>query len=185
MTCLLYFCTIAVFALFRTNHLMVWHICPEHHFRANEHGTATQLQVAMTLIIPEQYYQKTSALRSLSRSLISITNPLIATALYAFAGLNGVVAADVGSFIIAFSVCCFVFHFQKAKEQRQNIFRLAKRRSGIFETQPYDFVLLLFLSGINLVSSAFDAVLPGYVLPNQRSRPNRSWHRHFLLWVRL
>ncbi len=34
-------CTIAVFALFRTNHLMV---CPEHHFRANEHGTAASFR---------------------------------------------------------------------------------------------------------------------------------------------
>lgn len=28
--------------------------------------------------------------------------------------------------------------------------------------------LILFLSGINLVASAFDAVLPGYVLPNPK-----------------
>ena len=99
-------CTIAVFALFRTNHLMVWHLYALNII-SGLMNTVQQpaSEVAMTLIIPEQYYQKTSALRSLSRSLISILNPLIATALYAFAGLNGVVAADVGSFIIAFTEC--------------------------------------------------------------------------------
>ncbi len=50
----------------------------------------------MTLIIPKKYYQKTSGLRSLSRSLI------------------------------------------------------------------------LFMAGVNLVASAFDATLPGYVLPNPK-----------------
>lgn len=57
-------------------------------------------EVAMTLIIPDKYYQKTSGLRSLSRSLISILNPLIATALYAFIGLNGVIAVDIGSLLV-------------------------------------------------------------------------------------
>lgn len=76
------FCTIAVFALFRTNHLMVWHLYALNII-SGLMNTVQQpaSEVAMTLIIPEQYYQKTSALRSLSRSLISILNPLIATAL--------------------------------------------------------------------------------------------------------
>lgn len=55
-------------------------------------------EVAMTLIIPEEDYQKTSGLRSLSRSLISILNPLIATALYSFIGLNGV----IGNFLLRY-----------------------------------------------------------------------------------
>ena len=64
-------------------------------------------EVAMTLIIPEEDYQKTSGLRSLSRSLISILNPLIATALYSFIGLNGVIAVDIGSFAVAFVALWF------------------------------------------------------------------------------
>lgn len=134
-------CTIAVFALFRTNHLMVWHLYALNII-SGLMNTVQQpaSEVAMTLIIPEQYYQKTSALRSLSRSLISILNPLIATALYAFAGLNGVVAADVGSFIIAFTALLF-FCFNSKEQERENRKCLSscKRRSGILETQSYDF----------------------------------------------
>ena len=36
--------------------------------------------VAMTLITPKEYYQKTSGLRSLSNSVITILNPVLATA---------------------------------------------------------------------------------------------------------
>ena len=177
-------CTIAVFALFRTNHLMVWHLYALNII-SGLMNTVQQpaSEVAMTLIIPEQYYQKTSALRSLSRSLISILNPLIATALYAFAGLNGVVAADVGSFIIAFTALLFFVSIPKSRSERiENVFRLAKEGLGFLKRNPMILTLLWFLSGINLVSSAFDAVLPGFVLPNPKGSSNRSWHRHFLLW---
>ena len=155
-------CTIAVFALFRTNHLMVWHLYALNII-SGLMNTVQQpaSEVAMTLIIPEQYYQKTSALRSLSRSLISILNPLIATALYAFAGLNGVVAADVGSFIIAFTALLFFVSIPKSRSERiENVFRLAKEGLGFLKRNPMILTLLWFLSGINLVSSAFDAVLP-------------------------
>ena len=86
-------CTIIVFVLFRTNCLTVWHL----YVLNGVSGLMNTVQqpaseVAMTLVIPEKYYQKTSGLRSLSRSLISILNPLIATSLYALAGLyNGLV----------------------------------------------------------------------------------------------
>lgn len=83
-------CTIAVFGLYHTNRLRVWHLYALNAI-SGLMNTVQQpaSEVAMTLIIPEEYYQQTSGLRSLSRSLISILNPLIATALYAFAGVNG------------------------------------------------------------------------------------------------
>ena len=76
------FCTIVVFGLFSSNRLMVWHLYALNAI-SGLMNTVQQpaSEVAMTLIIPEKYYQKTSGLRSLSRALISILNPLIATAL--------------------------------------------------------------------------------------------------------
>ena len=58
-------------------------------------------EVTMTLIVPGEQYQKVSGLQSLSRSVISILNPPIATALYAFAGLYLVIAVDLISFMVA------------------------------------------------------------------------------------
>lgn len=163
-------CTIVVFGLFHTNRLMIWHLYALNII-SGLMNTVQQpaSEVAMTLIIPEAYYQKTSGLRSLSRSLISVLNPLIATALYSFAGLNGVVAADVGSFIIAFMALRFFIQIPESKNARkESIFLLAKEGLGFLKNNPMIMTLLLFLSGINLISSAFDATLPGYVLPNPK-----------------
>lgn len=163
-------CTIVVFELFHTNQLMIWHLYALNII-SGLMNTVQQpaSEVAMTLIIPEAYYQKTSGLRSLSRSLISVLNPLIATALYSFAGLNGVVAADVGSFIIAFTALQFFIQIPESKNARkESIFLLAKEGLGFLKNNPMIMTLLLFLSGINLISSAFDATLPGYVLPNPK-----------------
>ena len=70
-------CTIIVFILFRTNCLRVWHLYVLNGI-SGLMNTVQQpaSEVAMTLIVPEKYYQKTSGLCSMSRSLISILNPL-------------------------------------------------------------------------------------------------------------
>lgn len=124
-------------------------------------------EVAMTLILPEKYYQKTSGLRSLSKSLTSILNPLIATALYSFIGLNGVIAVDIGSFIVAFVALQFFIKIPKNRsEKKASVFVLAKEGIGFLKENPMIMTLILFMAGVNLVASAFDATLPGYVLPN-------------------
>ena len=78
-------CNVTVFVLFRTNRLMVWNLYVLNAI-SGLMNTVQQpaSEVSMTLITPNEHYQKTSGLRSLSRSLISILNPLIATALYSF-----------------------------------------------------------------------------------------------------
>ena len=163
-------CTLIVFVLFRTDRLAVWHL----YVLNIVSGLMNTIQqpaseVAMTLIIPEQYYQQTSGLRSLSRSLTSILNPLIATALYSFTGLNGVIAVDIGSFVIAFTALLFFIRIpEQKKHQREPMLPLIKEGLIFLKDHPLILTLILFMSGVNLVASAFDAVLPGYVLPNPR-----------------
>ncbi len=161
-------CTIIVLILFRTNRLAVWHLYVLNVI-SGLMNTVQQpaSEVAMTLIISEKYYQKTSGLRSLSRSLISILNPLIATALYSFIGLNGVIAADIASFIIAFTALLFFIRIPESKgDKRKSVLSLAKEGLVFLKENPLIMTLMLFMSGVNLVASAFDATLPGYVLPN-------------------
>ena len=123
----------------------------------------------MTLIMPEKNYQKTSGLRSLSRSLISILNPLIATALYSFIGLNGVIAVDISSFLIAFTALLFFVKIPENKNnKKESVLVLAKEGLMFLRENPLIMALILFMSGVNLVASAFDAVLPGHVLPNPK-----------------
>ena len=164
------FCTIIIFALYYTDQLVVWHLYALNAV-SGLMNTVQQpaSEVAMSLIIPEEYYQKTSALRSLSRSLISILNPLIATTLYAFIGLNGIIAVDVGSFLVAFTALLFFIKIPKSsREKRESVLILAKEGIKFLKDNPMIMTLLLFMSGINLVASAFDATLPGYVLPNPK-----------------
>ncbi len=164
------FCTIIVFVLFSTNRLMVWHLYGLNMI-SGLMNTVQQpaSEVAMTLIIPEKYYQKTSGLRSLSRSLVSILNPLIATALYSFFGLNGAMAVDIGSFIVAFAALLFFIKIPNSQSDRkESVFVLAKEGIGFLKAHPMIMTLILFMSGVNLVASAFDATLPGYVLPNPK-----------------
>lgn len=163
-------CTIIVFALFRTNHLMAWHLYVLNVI-SGLMNTVQQpaSEVAMTLIIPDKYYQRTSGLLSLSRSLISILNPLIATALYSFAGLNGVIAVDIGSFIVAFTALLFLIRIPESKSDRkESVLNLAKEGLVFLKENPLILTLILFMSGVNLVASAFDATLPGYVIPNPK-----------------
>lgn len=164
------FCTIVVWRLFHTNSLMEWHLYVLNAV-SGLMNTVQQpaSEVAMTLIIPEKYYQKTSGLRSLSRSLISILNPLIATALYSFLGLNGVIAVDISSFIIAFVTLQFFISIPKSNsERKEKVLVLAKEGIGFLKNNPIIMMLILFMAGVNLVASAFDATLPGYVLPNPK-----------------
>lgn len=163
-------CTMAVFILFRANRLMPWHL----YVLNAVSGLMNTIQqpvseVAMTLILPEKHYQRTSGLRTLSNSLISILNPLLATSLYAFTGLNGVVAVDIGSFFIAFLALLFFIRIPENKcGKREGVLALAKEGLVFLRKTPLIMALILFMSGVNLVASAFDAALPGYVLPNPK-----------------
>lgn len=164
------FCTIVIWGLFCTNSLMEWHLYVLNAV-SGLMNTVQQpaSEVAMTLIIPEKYYQKTSGFRSLSRSLISILNPLIATALYSFIGLNGVIAVDISSFIIAFVALQFFISIPKSNsERKEKVLVLAKEGIGFLKNNPIIMMLILFMAGVSLVASAFDATLPGYVLPNPK-----------------
>lgn len=163
-------CTVAVFVLFWMDRLMVWHLYVLNAV-SGLMNTVQQpaSEVAMTMIVPEKYYQKTSGLRSLSGSLLSILNPLAATALYSLSGLNLVIAVDLGSFVIAFVTLFFFISIPENKGQKgESILRLVKGGLKFLRENPLVMTIILFMAGVNLVASAFDATLPGYVLPNPR-----------------
>lgn len=163
-------CTAIIFLLFKTDHLMVWHLYLLNVI-SGLMNTVQQpaSEVAMTLIVPEKHYQKASGLCSLSRSLVSILNPLIATALYSFAGLNGVIVVDIGSFAAAFVALLFFIRIPEHKsDKRESVISLVKEGLVFLKETPMIMTLILFMSGVNLIASSFDAVLPGYVLPNPK-----------------
>lgn len=126
--------------------------------------------VAMTLITPKKHYQRTSGMRSFSNSLITILNPVFATALFAFAGLEAVIYTDLATFGAAFFALLFAVEIPAVSEEterKESFFAAVKTGLGYLEKNRLILILILFLAGVNLVASMFDAVLPAYVLPRE------------------
>jgi len=162
--------TVIVLVLFLTDNLAVWHLYAINVF-SGLMNTVQQpaSEVATTLLIPKNQYQRASGLQSLSRSLISILNPLIATAIYGFAGLSVVIAVDLGSFAIAFLALLFVIKIPEVKSDKKEGFMvLVKEGIGYLRKTPMIFTMIMFMSGINLVASCVDAAMPGFVIPNPK-----------------
>ncbi len=165
-------CSVVVLALLKADLLL-----PVHMYILNAlTGLMNTVQqpasdVAMTMITPKEYYQKTSGLRSLSASLVTILNPILATALYALAGMDIVIYVDLTTFAIAFLSLLFGVKLsvsEKREETEKESF-LETVRAGLVCLRKNELVLvlILFLAGVNFVASAFDAVLPALILPRK------------------
>lgn len=165
-------CSVTVLALLKADLLQ-----PVHMYILNAlTGLMNTVQqpagdVAMTMITPKKYYQKTSGLRSFSASLVTILNPVFATALYAFAGMDIVICVDLVTFGIAFLALLFGVKLsapEKREETGKESF-LETVRAGLacLRENELVLVLILFLAGVNFVASAFDAVLPALILPRE------------------
>ena len=97
--------TIMVLVLYKTDTLSVWHL----YLINAVSGLMNTVQqpaseVAFTMVIPKEYYQKTGALRSLSQSMNTILTPVLATMLFAFGGISAVMTVDLITFSSAFMV---------------------------------------------------------------------------------
>ena len=164
------FSTVAVLSLYLTDNLSVWHLYAVNAV-SGLMNTVQQpaSEVATTLLIPKEHYQRASGLQSFSRSLISVLNPLLATAIYGLAGLEAVIAIDLGSFAVAFLALFFLIKVPKVHEDRKDsVLKLAKGGIAYLKHTPMIFTMILFMAGINLVASAFDAALPGLIIPNPK-----------------
>lgn len=126
-------------------------------------------EVAMTLITPKKYYQKTSGLISFSNSLVTILNPVLATAVFAFAGMDGVILCDLLTFLLAFVVLAAWIKIpaQPSGKARGNVLRESREGLKYLKENGMILHLILFLAGVNLVASAFNAVLPALILPRE------------------
>ena len=183
-------CSLSILFLMKNNMLM-----PVHMYILNAlNGLMNTVQqpagdVAMTLITPKKYYQKTSGMRSFSQSLVTILHPVFATTLFASFGLETVIYVDLATFAVAFIALLFFVDIpdvhdavksSEKSEEAENVLNAeadsgsAKKESvlvaagkGIkyLKENRMIFDLILFLAGVNLVASAFDAVLPAFILP--------------------
>ncbi len=162
--------TVLVFYLYRSGRLQMYHLYLINAF-AGLMNTLQQpsSEVAYTLIVEKEFYQKMNAMLYLSRSLISVGCPLIASALYGIKGLETVILFDLGSFLVAFLSLLFLIRIPKIEEKndKEDIIRLTKEGFRFLKETPLILNVILFMAGVNLVASAFDAVLPALVIPQR------------------
>ena len=163
--------TVVVFLLIKTDSLCGWHL----YVLNAVNGLMNTIQqpaseVAATLLVPEDYYQKTSGLRSFSQSLNSILTPILATALFAFAGIDSVIFVDLLTFAVAFvTLLCFIRISESDVPKPAEEKLLTSARKGLvwLKENPLILTLILYLACINLVASIYDAALPAMLLSKE------------------
>lgn len=160
--------TVTVFVLIKVDSLEVWHL----YLLNALNGLMNTVQqpageVAATLLIPKEYYQKTSGLRSFSQSLNSILTPIIATALFTLAGIDTVIIVDLLTFAAAFLTLLLFIKIpepEKTAQVGESLLSSARRGLIWLKRHPLILHLILFLACINFVASIYDAALPAMIL---------------------
>lgn len=160
--------TVVVLILLKNDLLVPWHMYVLNALN----GLMNTVQqpaadVAATLLVPKEYYQKTSGLRSFSASLNTILHPMIASALFAFFGMELVIFVDLSTFAVAFLVLLFLIRIPETRQEnqpREKLFSAAKSGLSWLRANTLILTLILFLAFINLVASAYSAALPAMLL---------------------
>lgn len=160
--------TVTVLALLWTGRLRVWHL----YLLNALNGLMNTVQqpageVAATLLVPKELYQKTSGLRSFSQSLNSVLTPILATAVFAFGGLETVIWVDLVTFAAAFLTLWQFIPIPEGKHgeaARESVLSSARAGLAWLRGAPLILTLILFLAAINLVASVYDAALPAMLL---------------------
>lgn len=163
-------CTLTVLFLLKGDLLLPWHLYVLNALTGLMNTVQSPAgDVAMTLLVPRELYQRASGLKSFSNSLITILHPLLATAVFSVFGLSGVLYVDLGTFLTAFLPLLLFVRIPSpaagSGEGRKE--RLSESiRAGLACLRENGLILrlILFLAGVNLIASAFDAALPPYVL---------------------
>lgn len=160
-------CTVAVILLFTCDALQVWHLYIVNAI-CGLMNTVQQpaSEIASTLLVPEKHYQKIGGMRYLSSSLSSILTPIIATAVYSFAGLEAVLATDLITFATAFITLLLFIRIPRQAVHNAEVSLIKSAKSGLDFLRKHKQILMLimYLSAINFVASMYEAVLPAMVL---------------------
>lgn len=163
-------CTISIFVLLKTGRLEIGHLYVLNALN----GLMNTVQqpasdVAITLLTPEKHYQKVSGLRSFSNALISMLTPIMATAVLSFTNLQTMIYLDLFTFCIAFISLAFFVKIPEYKAVRNTDSFLSLTKSGLVYLKQNRGILdlILFLAGINLIASMYNAAFPAMILSKE------------------
>ena len=162
-------CTVCVLLLLKAGRLEHWHLYVINAC-SGLMNTVQQpaSEVAVTLLLPRRHYQRMSALRSMTGSLVGLLTPVLAVAVLTLAGMEAVILIDLASFLAAFAALLLFIRVPDAPRRETGSLRDSVR-SGLRFLRAHDGVrwIILYLAAINFIASMYDAALPALVL----SRP--------------
>ncbi len=160
--------TVCILVLFKTNSLEVWHLYILNALNGLMNSVQSPASdVATTLLTPEKHYQKTSAMRYFSTSLVSILTPVLAAAIVSFAGLDAVIAFDLATFAVAFTALLFFIKIPEVPQNessKETLLQSAKGGISYLGRNKGILCMILFLSAINFIASIYNAALPALIL---------------------
>ena len=160
--------TVCILVLFKTNSLEVWHLYILNALNGLMNSVQSPASdVATTLLTPEKHYQKTSAMRYFSTSLVSILTPVLAAAIVSFAGLDAVIAFDLATFAVAFTVLLLFIKIPEVPQNessKETLLQSAKGGISYLGRNKGILCMILFLSAINFIASIYNAALPALIL---------------------
>lgn len=102
-------CSVAILILSIRNGLQIWHIYAVNFvigFMNAFQGPASS--VAIGKLVPKERLAQVSGMSSFSGNVVIVLSPVLAAALFAVGGLKVILAVDLLSFALAFSVLVFV-----------------------------------------------------------------------------
>ena len=160
--------TLAVLALLRAGRLEIAHL----YLLNALNGWMNTLQqpasdVAVSLLVPRERYQRASAMQALGSALRSVFAPVLASALYALAGLEAVIFFDLGTCAVAIAALGIFVRIPAGPRSagKEPALRAAREGLRLLGANRGVLHLILFLSAINLIASMYNAALPALVIP--------------------
>jgi MFS family permease len=125
-------------------------------------------EVAISLIVPKESYQRISGIRSFCNSFLTILSPVTASAIYVWGGLGTVLFLDFISFLFAFYTLARKVRIPKYENAvgNENGSLLANCKVGI------EFILrrkglsrlILFMWFVNLIAAIYNSILVPMIL---------------------
>ena len=160
--------TLLTLLLLCTGRLQIWHLYALNALSGLMNSVQQPAsEVTTTLLTPRAQFQRAASLRALSSSVVNLATPALAAAVLGFAGLPGVIAFDLATFAVAALALAFGIRLPKAADSApREESLLAAARAGLRFLWRHAGILhlILFLAGINLIASMYNAALPARTL---------------------
>lgn len=152
-------CSFILFFLLWTNQLETWHIYCLNCISSILGSFQTPANdVAISIIVPKEYYVKTSGMQSFSTGMIQVLSPVVGAFMLSILDMRGIIIIDLITLVFAcFTLLVFVKIpcMEKAKKIKLNIKGYGNellKGWNVIKNSKLLTILMLFFAFINLVA---------------------------------